>query len=230
MKTCASDPCYRGVRCYDDPIEGYRCGACPYGFHGNGHECRPLTCADRPCYTNVTCLTIHQAPGYRCGPCPPYYNGDGVRCELDRSRPDTRTILCPDGTKCSEHAFCVKRKGSVQFRCRCKIGWAGNGKICGVDSDLDGYADRELSCVEQQCRQDNCPTVPNSGQEDGDGDRVGDACDDDADNDGIPNTEVGTFGFGNEHIVVTRFAQNYVGQLPACVEHRPAGPRPRWLG
>lgn len=33
--------------------------------------------------------------------------------------------------------------------------------------------------------QDNCPNVPNTGQEDNDGDTDGDACDDDDDNDVI---------------------------------------------
>lgn len=109
------------------------------------------------------------------------------------------------------------RVPSEEFRLsrQCGIGWAGNGYLCGKDTDIDGYPDEKLKCKDPNCRkvnmlkmqlffvtkrtfftispspQDNCVYVPNSGQEDADRDGHGDACDDDADGDGIPNEQVG---------------------------------------
>ncbi|KAI8498192.1 hypothetical protein Bbelb_241360 [Branchiostoma belcheri] len=80
---------------------------------------------------------------------------------------------------------CTHERG--QLTCECVVGWAGSddGLTCGLDGDQDGYPDVSLPCNDTGCNRDNCPGIPNSGQENTDGDEMGDACDDDMDNDGF---------------------------------------------
>ncbi|CAB4057461.1 THBS2S [Lepeophtheirus salmonis] len=199
-------PCYNGVDCFNlDNLPYYKCGACPQGLTGNGTWCSDLDECDLadPCDVSVTCYNT--VPGFRCGPCPvgfsvcydvnecaknngycvenslcvntegSYYCGPCIRGFVGNQIEgcSNRPGVCPDGTVCDENA---------------DLGWAGDGKVCGPDRDLDAWPDIDISCSELKCRRDNCLDTPNSGQEDSDQDGIGDACDEDADNDGIPNT------------------------------------------
>ncbi|XP_034450552.1 thrombospondin-4a isoform X1 [Hippoglossus hippoglossus] len=223
---CQFKPCFPGVRCVNT-APGFRCERCPEGYTGpeiNGvgvsyaksHKqvCEDIDeCLGPPenggCTANSHC---HNTMGsFRCGECKTGFTGDQViGCQGTR--------LCPNGkpNPCDANAECVVlRDGSIS--CVCGVGWAGNGYVCGKDTDIDAYPDIKLQCRDNNCKQvliptpalfsctsfivifklntahvfpqDNCVFVPNSGQEDADRDGAGDACDDDADSDGIINID-----------------------------------------
>jgi len=67
----------------------------------------------------------------------------------------------------------------------------GSGVRMGIDRDDDAQLDA----------LDNCATTPNTDQQDFDGDTVGDACDADDDDDGLPDsveTNTGVFGSASD--------------------------------
>ncbi|XP_011869679.1 PREDICTED: cartilage oligomeric matrix protein isoform X3 [Vollenhovia emeryi] len=187
-------PCHPGVRCIN-LHPGYRCDRCPTGYTGPITEgvgvemarTRKQMCQDiNECETNnggcdPYSECINTEGSYRCGSCRSGYIGNQTTgCHLQHD-------VCPDMiTVCDVNANCISMYNN-EFVCKCRVGWAGNGYSCGPDSDSDGIPDRSLRCHDRRCHADNCPTVPNSGQEDADEDGTGDACDDDADNDGILN-------------------------------------------
>ncbi|KAJ8304349.1 hypothetical protein KUTeg_017932 [Tegillarca granosa] len=121
LTTCASNPCFRGVRCEDTP-RGYRCGACPRGYRGDGASCTRLpTCRDRPCFQGVTCYDIGN--GYRCGQCPSGLTGDGTRDGCRPFRPSCDNSPCFPGVLCSDTA--------EGYTCGpCPEGYNGNGTQC----------------------------------------------------------------------------------------------------
>ncbi|XP_065174380.1 uncharacterized protein LOC135804439 isoform X2 [Sycon ciliatum] len=79
---------------------------------------------------------------------------------------------------------------SATFGCSCTPGYAGNGFYCSADRDDDGIPDEhmpECNTTSRFCRADNCLSLPNSDQDDSDGDGLGDLCDSDSDGDGVLN-------------------------------------------
>ncbi|XP_053556034.1 cartilage oligomeric matrix protein-like [Bombina bombina] len=193
---CKANPCFPRVRCVNTS-PGFHCDPCPIGyigkrFQGVGLEfarANKQVCEDineceggnKPCPANAVC--VNTKGSYKCSSCKAGQEGQQTSaCKTERR--------CPNGdiSKCHEKADCVMEwDGTIV--CVCPVGWAGNGLMCAKDTDIDGFPDEKLRCSDVKCRKDNCVTVPNSGQEDADNDGIGDACDDDADGDGIPNIQ-----------------------------------------
>lgn len=178
------EPCDPRVHC-TNIVPGFICDACPSGYsgpHARGvrvehfdHTFKRQRCIDidecqegiAQCAPNTICMNLEGT--YEC------------QCAHGFARNGTHECyalpgMCPDGTMCDKNAHC-RRQDYNTYTCKCKVGWAGDGFVCGSDKDLDGWPDYDLRCSSIRCKKDNCVTVPNSGQEDSDGNGIGDACD-----------------------------------------------------
>ncbi|XP_041932335.1 thrombospondin-3b-like [Alosa alosa] len=196
---CAlAQPCFSAEGCVNT-ARGFSCEPCPRGFSGQvvsgvgveyakSHKqvCVDIDeCADlsSTCVPNSVCTNT--VGSFSCGACKGGFEGNqSVGCFV------RRTCDALGYNPCDVNGHCVmERNGEVS--CVCNVGWAGNGHMCAPDSDIDGYPDESLPCIDndKHCRADNCVNTPNSGQEDADGDGIGDQCDEDADGDGIKNVE-----------------------------------------
>ncbi|CAK9821391.1 THBS3 [Anthophora retusa] len=188
-----TQPCYPGVRCINSS-PGFRCEPCPSGYNGSGVEGIGLEVAKS---SKQICVDVDECQNNNGG-CDPYMeciNLEGsFKCACRPGFIGNQTVgchpmhsVCPDfRTFCDVNAECICIDTNA-YLCKCRVGWAGDGTICDLDRDNDGIPDRSLRCRNQNCRGDNCPLIPNSGQEDADKDGIGDACDPDADNDGVLN-------------------------------------------
>ncbi|XP_057309993.1 cartilage oligomeric matrix protein-like isoform X1 [Hydractinia symbiolongicarpus] len=191
INECDELPCSSVSRC-ENKFPGYMCHACPKGYHGEevigiGREFARLKkqeCTDiDECKENLHSCDKHSKctntpGGFKCGNCNPGF-------KKNRQGKCLPVEVCTGKDVCSVYATCERSVHGA--RCTCRAATAGDGYVCGNDQDGDGYPDVDLNCDDAHCKKDNCPSVPNSGQEDVDGDGEGDACDVDIDGDGIHN-------------------------------------------
>ncbi|XP_060537029.1 cartilage oligomeric matrix protein [Cylas formicarius] len=178
-------PCDPRVECIN-LWPGHRCGSCPSGYterlERGRHTCVDIDeCADsRACPPPSQCTNTQGSYTCQTNCETRYYRNGSIGC-LEAG---DLTDVCGNGQRCDSNAKCVSL-GWGQNACQCITGWAGNGEICGRDTDLDSWPDERLPCRDEHCEKDNCPNVPNSGQEDADNDGIGNVCDPDPDNDGV---------------------------------------------
>uniref|UniRef100_A0A8B9KHV0 Thrombospondin 1 n=1 Tax=Astyanax mexicanus TaxID=7994 RepID=A0A8B9KHV0_ASTMX len=199
---CLSNPCFAGAQCTSFKDGSWKCGKCPTGYTGNGINCKDINeCKEVPdaCFEfNGVHRCENTVPGYNCLPCPPRYSGPqpfgrGVEDAVAKKQVCTPRNPCLDGSHdCNKNARCnyLGHFSDPMFRCECRPGYAGNGHICGEDTDLDGWPNADLVCVENATyhyRCDNCPYNSNPDQTDTDNNGEGDACAVDIDGDGILN-------------------------------------------
>jgi len=196
INECAlANPCYEPSEC-ENLSPGYRCGGCPTGYRGNApsgvglehakkykQKCEEIDeCTEGvdTCDPNSNCINT---PGsFKCSPCKPGFIGDGYLGCYPGDLCTSAQHTCQVNAQCSS-------TGAGRYKCTCRDGYAGDGEECELDPDLDDIPVKGLSCTLANCRKDNCPIVPNTGQEDNDGDTDGDACDEDDDNDLIPDKQ-----------------------------------------
>ncbi|XP_062957123.1 von Willebrand factor D and EGF domain-containing protein [Cynocephalus volans] len=99
ISTCAESPCFLGVSCVQTTDGHFKCGRCPFGYYGDGINCRAI--CRHPCGKSRACV----APNI-CK-CKPGYTGS--HCQTAVCHPD-----------CKNHGKCIKPN-----ICECPPGLGG---------------------------------------------------------------------------------------------------------
>uniref|UniRef100_A0AAY4F0M6 Thrombospondin 2a n=1 Tax=Denticeps clupeoides TaxID=299321 RepID=A0AAY4F0M6_9TELE len=194
---CLSNPCFAGVECSTAADGSWECGPCPPGYRGNGTTCEDINECDM---VSDVChklggvqQCVNTDPGFHCLPCPPRYKGSqpygmGVEAAKTIKQVCEPYNPCKDNShSCNKFAECIflSHFTDPMYRCECRVGYAGDGIVCGEDFDLDGWPNQDLVCGANATY--HCKKVPSLLSFDTDNNGEGDACSLDMDGDEILN-------------------------------------------
>ncbi|KAM9216303.1 LOW QUALITY PROTEIN: von Willebrand factor D and EGF domain-containing protein [Dugong dugon] len=123
ISTCADSPRFLGVSCVPTTDGHFKCGRCPFGYYGDGINCRamcrhpcgksresiaPDICKCKPGYTVSNCQTAVCHPDWKnrgkymkpniCE-CPPGH--DGPTCDEEHCNPPCHSGMCLAGNLCT---------------------------------------------------------------------------------------------------------------------------------
>ncbi|KAM8770480.1 LOW QUALITY PROTEIN: von Willebrand factor D and EGF domain-containing protein [Rhynchonycteris naso] len=112
ISTCAESPCFLGVSCVPTTDGHFQCGRCPFGYYGDGINCRGSMKTFQKIQRNYLVHIKQCGKGKECSApnickCKPGYSG--TNCQT--------TVCHPD---CKNHGKCIKPN-----TCKCPPGYGG---------------------------------------------------------------------------------------------------------
>lgn len=122
-------------------MPGYNCLPCPTRYTGPQPFGRGVEDAASKKQVNEKPLTGYEYP----------LANRRVMTDASLMQVCTPRNPCLDGSHdCNKNARCnyLGHFADPMYRCECRPGFAGNGHICGEDTDLDGWPNADLVCVE----------------------------------------------------------------------------------
>ncbi|XP_068690355.1 uncharacterized protein [Montipora foliosa] len=133
ITTCTEDSCFPNVTCFKSGPT-ISCGPCPFGFTGDGKNCRDINnCANHTCANGASC--IDSINSYSCN-CTAGFTG--TYCETDMD--DCANHTCANGASCVD--------GVNSYSCNCTAGFTGTHCETDIDECTNHTCDNGASCVD----------------------------------------------------------------------------------